>query len=253
MSRQILKILLIFSCCTILLAPVSKNGYADSILGTGINIQSDGKTGHGTLTINSIVYQAPNLAIEMGNPVKISGDVFSGTEKSKLDMTGIKVKGTIYGFVGFLIGKNGMTDVKHDLYIISSDPTTVKSSPSSTQKIMQMNQIKLAVKSYDKVTVGYSYGFEVKAFDEKSNPSGNFDQKYGKVEGVNISVVLKDKSGKILMKFNGITNNQGFYSDSKPVVNYLPKVTYSVIFNATKTGYLSDSVVKTVFIQANSR
>jgi hypothetical protein len=254
MSKQTLKILLIFVCCAILLAPAAKNGYADSILGTGVSIQSDGKTGHGTLKINSVTYQAPNLTIQMGNIIKISGDVFSGTVKSKLVISGIKVKDTLYNFSGFLIGNNGMTNVKLDLYIASANPTTVKPSlTSSTQKTIQMNQIKLVVKSYANVIVGYSYGFEVKTFDKKSNPTGNFDQKYGNVAGVNIVVTLKDKNGKTLMKFNGITNSQGYYSDSKPVVNYLPSVTYQVIFNATKTGYLSDSVIKTVFIQANSR
>jgi hypothetical protein len=70
MSKHILKILLIFVCCSILLAPV-KSAYSDSIIGTGTSIQIDGKTGHGTLKINSVVYQAPNLAIEMGKIINI--------------------------------------------------------------------------------------------------------------------------------------------------------------------------------------
>jgi hypothetical protein len=48
MSKQILKILLIFACCAVLLGVIAKNVYADTILGTGINIQSNGKTGYGT-------------------------------------------------------------------------------------------------------------------------------------------------------------------------------------------------------------
>jgi len=253
MQKKILKTLLIFACCAVLLGPIAKNAYADTILGTGVNIQSDGKTGHGTLTINSVVYQAKNLTIQMGNIVKISGDIFSGTTKSKLIISGVNVKDTLYNFSGFLIGNNGMTNVKLDLYIVSSNPTISKSNPGSTQKAIKLSQIKLVVKSYDRVVVGHVYGFEVKTFDKKSNPTGNFDQKYGNVPGVNISVVLKDKNGKILMKFNGITNSQGYYSASNPIVNYLPTATYQGIFNATKTGYLSDSAIKTVFILANSR
>ena len=253
MSKQILKALLIFACCAVLLGSIAKNAYADTILGTGVNIQSDGKTGFGTLKINSIVYQAKNLTIQMGTIVKISGDVFSGTTKSKLVISGVNVKGTLYNFSGFLIGNNGMTNVKLDLYIVSANPVISKSNPSSTQKTIKLSQIKLVVKSYDRVVVGNVYGFEVKTFDKKSNPTGNFDQKYGIVPGANISVVLKDKNGKILMTFNGITNNQGYYTASKPIVNYLPTATYQGIFNATKSDYLSDSVVKTVFILANSR
>lgn len=258
MQKKILKILLIFACCAVLLGSIAKNAYADTILGTGVNIQSNGKTGHGTLTINSVVYQAKNLTIQMGNIVKISGDVFSGTTKSKLVITGVNVKDTLYSFSGFLIGNNGMTNVKLDLYITSSNPIISKSNPtisksSPTQKTIKLSQIKLVVKSYDRVVVGQVYGFEVKTFDKKSNPTGNFDQKYGNVPGVNISVVLKDKNGNVLMKFNGITNSQGYYTSSKSIVNYLPTATYQGIFNATKTGYLPDSVIKTVFILANSR
>lgn len=255
MSKQILKILLIFVCCSILLAPV-KNGYADSILGTGVNIQTDGKTGHGTLKINSIVYKAPNLTIKMGNTIKISGDVFSGNEKSKLAISGIKVKDTLYEFTGFVIGKSGMTTVKLDLYWVSSNPKTVGSTKSipvnpSTQKTTQMNQIKLVVNSFDKAIVGYSYGFAVKTFDKKSNPTGNFDQNEGKIPGVKITVIIKDKNNNILKTFNGLTDNQGYYSDSEGIVNYVPNVTYNVIFNATKSGYLSDSVIKSVFVQSS--
>ncbi len=256
MSKQILKILLIFACCAVLLGPIAKNVYADSILGTGVNIQSDGKTGHGTLKINSAIYQAQNLTIQMGNTVKISGDIYSGTEKSKLVITGIKVKDTLYNFVGFIIGNNGMTNVKLDLYIVPANPTPSKSiSTTTAQKTIQQNQIKLVVKSFDKVAVRFPYSFEVKAFDKKSNPNGDFDQKNGKIPGVKISAVLVDSTGKILMKFNGITDSQGHYSDSKTIANYLSSnnVTYKAIFNATKSGYLSDSVVKTVYIQVAGR
>lgn len=249
MQKKILKTLLIFACCAVLLGPIAKNAYADIILGTGTNIQSDGKTGHGTLEINSVAYQAKNLTIQMGTIVKISGDVFSGTTKSKLVISGVNVKDTLYNFSGFLIGSNGMTNVKLDLYIVGANPTISKSSPSSTQKTIKLSQIKLVVKSFDKVTVQYPYSFEVKTFDKKSNPTGNFDQKYGIVPDTNISVVLKDSKGNILMKFSGVTNNQGHYSDSKKIVNYLPSVSYKAIFNATKYDYLSDSVIKTVIIQ----
>ena len=249
MQKQILKISLIFVCCVVLLSP-AKNGYSDSILGTGVNIQTDGKTGHGVLKINSIAYQAQNLTIQMGNPVKISGDVFVGTEKSRLVLTGINVKDTLYKFTGFVIGKSGMTNVKLDLYIIGPNPPPV---PPIAKKSPEPNQIKLVVKSFDKVVVTYSYGFSVKTFDKKINPKGDYDQKTGKIQGAKISVVFKDNNNKIVKTLNGVTDNQGYYSDSFRIVNYLPGVTYHVIFNATKSGYLSDSVIKTVFVQANSR
>src|SRR5574340_1569613 len=249
MPKHVLKILLIFVCCSILLAPV-KSAYSDTILGTGTNIQTDGKTGHGVLSINSVTYQAPNLAIEMGKIVKISGDIFVGTEKSKLSLSGTKIKDITYEFTGFVIGKSGTEYVKIVLYIIGANP---KATSSPIQKTVQTNQIELVVKSFDKVIVGYSYGFSVKAFDKKLNPTGSYDQKVGKLAGVNISVVIKDKNNKILKTFNGVTDNQGYYSDSERIVNYLPSVTYHVIFNATKSGYLSDSVVKTGYVQPNSR
>ena len=249
MLKQILKISLIFVCCLVLLSP-AKSGYSDSIIGTGVSIKTDGKTGHGVLKINSIAYQAQNLTIQMGPQVKISGDVFDGTEKSRIVLTGINVKNTLYEFIGFVLGKNGMTNVKLDLYIIGPNPpppvTVAKKAP-------QTNQIKLVVQSFDKAIVTYSYGFSVKAFDKKFNPIGNFDQNIGKIQGVNISVVIKDKDNKIVKTLNGITDNYGYYSDSFKILNYLPSVTYKVIFNATKSGYLYDSVIKTVFVQANSR
>jgi hypothetical protein len=109
------------------------------------------------------------------------------------------------------------------------------------------------VKSFDIVIVGYSYGFSVKTFDKKLNPTGDYDQKIGKIQGVNVSVVFKDKNNKIVKTLNGITDNQGYYSDSFRILNYMPSVTHHVIFKATKSGYLSDSVIKIVFVQANSR
>jgi hypothetical protein len=155
-------------------------------------------------------------------------------------------------FTGFVIGKSGTEYTKLDLYIIGANPQTItKPIPAnpSIQKTVQTNQIKLVVKSFDRVTVGYSYGFTVKTFDKKSNPTGNFDQGEGKIPWTKITVTIKDKNNKIVKTFNGITDSQGYYSDSERIVNYLPSVTYQVIFNATKAGYLSDSAVKTVFVQ----
>lgn len=249
MLKQILKISLIFVCCLVLLSP-AKNGYSDSILGTGVSIKTDGKTGHGVLKIKSITYQAQNLTIQMGNPVKISGDVFVGTEKSRLVLTGIQVKDTLYKFTGYIVGKNLNTNVKLDLYIIGANPPPLV---PVAKKAPQANQLKLAVQSFDQVIVTYSYGFSVKAFDKKLNPTGNYDQTIGKIQGAKISVIFKDNKNNIVKTLNGITDKDGYYSDSFKIANYLPNVTYHVIFNATKTGYLSDSVIKTVFVQANSR
>ena len=249
MQKQILKISLIFVCCFVLLSP-AKNGYSDSILGAGVSIQTEGKIGHGTLIIKSVMYQAQNLTIQMGNPVKISGDVFYDKEKSTLVLTGTNVKDTLYEFTGFVKGKSGTTNVNLDLYIIGPNPPPLA---LVAKKAPQPSQLKLVVHSFDKVVVTYSYGFAVKAFDKKINPKGDYDQKTGKIQGVNISIVFKDNNNKIVKTLNGITDSQGYYSDSFKIVNYLSSVTYHVIFNATKSGYLSDSVTKTVFVQANSR
>ena len=249
MLKQILKLSLIFVCCLVLLSP-AKNGYSDSILGTGVSIQTVGKTGHGVLKINSITYQAQNLTIQMGPQVKISGDVYDGTEKSRLVLTGINVKDALYEFTGYTIGKSGMTNVKLDLYIIGANPPPI---PPVAKKAPQLNQLKLAVHSFDQVVVTYSYGFSIKTFDKKLNPTGNYDQKIGKIQGAKISVIFKDDKNNIVKTLSGITDKDGYYSDSFRILNYLPNVAYHVTFNATKTGYLSDSVIKTVFVQANSR
>lgn len=249
MPNHVLKILLILVCCSIFLVPI-KSAYSDTILGTGTSIQTDGKTGHGTLGINSVTYQAPNLTIEMGKIVKISGDIFVGTEKSKLSLSGTNVKDVTYELSGFVTGKNGTKHVKLVLYIVGENP---KATTNSIQKNIKLDQLELVVKSFDKVIVGYSYGFSVKAFDKKLNPTGSYDQMVGKLASVNVSVVFKDKNNNVLKTFHGITDNQGYYSDSERIVNYLPSVTYHVVFNATKSGYLSDSITKTVFVQPNSR
>lgn len=248
MYKQILKISLIFVCCVVLLSP-AKNGYSDSILGTGVSIQTDGKTGHGALIIKSVLYQAQNLTIQMGNPVKISGDIFSGKEKSRLVLTGTNVKDTLYKFTGYVIGKKS-TEVKLDLYIIGPNPPL---TTSAVKKTPQVNQLKLAVGSPQIVVVTYNYLFSVKVFDKKINPTGDYDKKIGKIQGAKISVVIKDNNNKIVKTLSGTTDNQGYYSDSFRILNYLPSVTYHVIFNATKSGYVSDSVTKTVFVLANSR
>jgi hypothetical protein len=248
MYKQILKISLIFVCCIVLLSP-TKNGYSDSILGSGVSIQTDGKTGHGVLIIKSIMYQTQNLTIQMGNPVKISGDIFAGKEKSKLVLTGTNVKDTLYKFTGYVIGKKS-TDVKLDLYIIGPNSPLVS---HVIKKTPQVNQLKLVVNTPQTVVVTYNYGFAVKVFDKKINPDGNYDQKTGKIQGANIVVVVKDNNNKIIKTLNGVTDNQGYYSDSFRILNYLPIVTYHVFFNATKSGYISDSVTKTVFVLANSR
>lgn len=248
MYKQILKISLIFVCCVVLLSP-TKNGYSDSILGTGVSIQTDGKTGHGALIIKSVLYQAQNLTIQMGNPVKISGDIFSGKEKSRLVLTGTNVKDTLYKFTGYVIGKKS-TEVKLDLYIIGPNPPL---TTSAVKKTPQVNQLKLAVGSPQIVVVTYNYLFSVKVFDKKINPTGDYDKKIGKIQGAKISVVIKDNNNKIVKTLSGTTDNQGYYSDSFRILNYLPSVTYHVIFNATKSGYVSDSVTKTVFVLANSR
>jgi len=248
MYKQILKISLIFVCCVIILSP-TKNGYSDAILGSGVSIQSDGKTGHGILIIKSTMYQAQNLTIQMGNPVKISGDVFVGKEKSKLVLTGTNVKDTLYKFTGYVIGKKS-TEVNLDLYIIGPNPPL---TTTAVKKTPQVNQLKLVVNSPQSVVVTYNYGFALKVFDKKINPTGDYDKKIGKIQGVNISVVVKDINNKIVKTLSGVTDNQGYYSDSFRIQNYSPSVTYHVTFNATKSGYTSDSTTKTVYVLANSR
>ncbi|MDE1769553.1 MAG: hypothetical protein KGI28_03230 [Thaumarchaeota archaeon] len=249
MLKQILKISLIFVCCLVLLS-TAKNGYSDSILGAGVSIKTDGKTGHGVLKINSVTYQAQNLTIQMGNPVKISGDIFNGKEKSRLVLTGINVKDTLYKFSGIIVGKNGIRDVNLDLYIVGANPPPL---PPATKKVPQPNHLELIVKSPEIVVVTYNYGFSVKVFDKKINPTGNYDQKTGNIQGVKISVSFKDNNNKIVKTLNGVTDNQGYYADSFRILNYLPSTPYYVTFNATKSGYISDSVIKTVFVHANSR
>lgn len=250
MYKQILKISLILICCVTILSP-TKSGYSDSILGNGVSLHVDGKTGHGALIIKSTLYQAQNLTIQMGNPVKISGDIFVGKDKSRLVLTGTNVKDILYKFTGYVTGKNGNTDVvKLDLYIIGPNPV-LKSH--EIKKTPQVNQLKLAVSSPQVVVVTYSYLFSVKVFDKKTNPTGDYDKQIGKIPDTKISVVVKDNNNKIVKTLNGITDNQGYYSDSFRILNYSPSVTYHVIFNATKSGYVSDSVTKTVYVYANSR
>src|SRR3989338_1561312 len=229
---------------TILLFSIN-NIYAETLIlqNSGNNIQFDIKF---TKSENDKkFYSNDNLIIILLRNekfLKVIGDVdgtrtllFGYKTSKNNDMTSYLLKGKIRS-------ANGLKEVLYNAtFGIPTNVVTEKPIiPNPQQK--KLGKINLVSQSYSHVYKGEYFGFTVRTYDSSLNPKYDSNQNFGHLSGVTILIKISDPTGKVVKEFSGITNtNNGFYTDHFIIPSTYRSASYSVIINATKDGYVSDS------------
>lgn len=177
-----------------------------------------------------------------GKFMKIVGNVdgtrtllFGQKTSENNDMASYNLKGKIRGITG-IKGVSYTATFGNIPHIVTEEPII------SNQQHKQLGKINLAIQSYSHVYKGEYFRFYVKTYDASLNPKDDFNQHFGYLGDVNISLKIIDPVGKMVKEFNGTTNKKnGFYEDRFIVPPTYRTASYSVIINATKDNYLSDS------------
>ena len=139
-------------------------------------------------------------------------------------------------------------DIDHDGIGDICDTTPTRTEPvkpkaslteQKTQSKDTTKKITLMTKHTSPAEIQYSYRITTKVFDADKNPTGNFEQNYGFIEGVKIKVSILDSAGRVVRSFDGITDKHGYFSDGFRIPDNFSPGTYKVIVTAEKDG-LSD-------------
>lgn len=110
--------------------------------------------------------------------------------------------------------------------------------PSSNETKIEGKKILLIAKHTGWVDVSYSYRITTKVYEADKNPTSNFDQNYGFIQGAKITVKILGSDGKIVKSFEGLTDNHGYFSDGYRLPDNFKRGTYKVVVTAEKDGSL---------------
>ena len=250
----------IIFCLILLISITTHQVYADSLIGSGINLKINGNSASGTLILLGQHYKAPNLNIVIKkDQITLTGNII-GTYQGLLMTTGIHTKGIEYKFNG-VISQNGKNVPTTFIVLFTNDAkkpvptiTTVKQSVTIMNNEKTGLPMLMLTTHNDKVYMTYTYNFVVKIFDPKSNPQKIFDQFYGGISDVNIITTILEPNNKIIGQSIGKTDSKGIYQDGIGI----PYTQYSqeqvqVMINATKKGYATQlATLPLLLIHPNS-
>lgn len=126
----------------------------------------------------------------------------------------------------------------------------VKQKIEQPQKPIKLNLISF---SQSHAVIGYIYGFSVRVYDAIKNPRNDYYQNWGYLQDVTINLSVKNQKGTIVKSFNGITDKNGFYSDSFRIPDNFRATSYVVVINATKEGFVADNDQTWLHVNYNVR
>ena len=210
----------------------------------------------GFLTINGELYSAPNLTIGMKeNEITLDGHV-RGSFNGILMATGVQTTGIEYNFNGVIVNASNSLPVTFNAFLTNSaeqsaanviPPPTIPSSSQSKQ-VPDLPMMMLT-SGNDQAYMASTYKLVVKIFDPKSNPQKIFDQYYGGIPDVSITVTFIEPDNKTLVQSIGKTDSKGIYQDEV----IMPQTQYSqeqvkVLINATKKGYVTQQTTLPVLL-----
>jgi len=134
-------------------------------------------------------------------------------------------------FVYELRGKLERSGEEFDLYYITRSglevaPQLIQTQPTESPETKQIteeskeeeknNMMILGIVSSE-VALKEVFRFTLRAYDESLNPLRDFNQRYGVIPGVNMTVKITNQQGEELWNFEGKTSATGFYQDSRMV------------------------------------
>jgi hypothetical protein len=181
-----------------------------------------------------------------GKLMRIMGDADDGTnEKIFLEVIGKRLE-VIDGVSTYEL--QGELN-KSNKYMPFKVIYTVKIAQGSIK--LKFDEQKPIPVSHDKITlislhtayrnIGDSYWVTARTYDAKTNPNSNFDQNWGYLPEVNISVNILDEDGKVVKKIEGLTQKFGYFAEEFRIPDNFPAATYQVTVTAKKDGYEADS------------
>lgn len=218
------------------------------LIGSGVNLKIVNSTASGTLTLNGKSYNAHSLSIEIKtDKVTLTGQI-QGASIVLLEVTGVRTTGIEYNFNGVIINNGNSVPVTFTALLTNPavQPVTIpppkQEIPITTPQTPKLPMLMLTTNN-NQAYMAFTYSLSVRIFDPQTNTQKIFDQFYGGIPDVNITVNIIDPNNKTLTQSTGKTDSKGFYE----VVITMPYTQSSqeqeqVIINATKNGYTSQQV-----------
>ncbi|MDR3782672.1 MAG: hypothetical protein P4K92_05120 [Candidatus Nitrosotalea sp.] len=234
----------------------SNNLPTKSLIGSGVNLKIINNIASGTLILNGLHYNAPNLTIVInGDEVTLTGNI-QGSFNVLLMTTGIRTTGIEYNFNGAIMNNGNSVPVTFTALLTnpagqSSTVTIPKQNIPSTVATQQVPSIPMLMltSNNNRAYMAFTYNLSVRIFDPKSNPDKIFDQFYGGIPDVNITATVVDLNNKIIGQSIGKTDSSGFYQIGI-IMPYTQSTQEQVqlMINATKNGYATQQVTLPILL-----
>ncbi|NDF46820.1 MAG: hypothetical protein EB158_01210 [Nitrosopumilaceae archaeon] len=107
----------------------------------------------------------------------------------------------------------------------------------SPEESTSAKDLLLLAKQNNRVQWKDLYKFTIRAFDKQSNPQSDFNTNTGYVNGVQISVTVKDTVGNVVKTTTGTTQKFGYYEDSILIPDNARTGVYTVTVTASAKNY----------------
>ena len=184
--------------------------------------------------------------------LQLSGDAKSSDgDKISFYLLGTLVDnsndGSVYTFIGTIKKNNQFIKSIYAIKITkiipveqfpSEEKKTTTTTPTTETKEPNKEIVKLALitKQTSPIEVSYSYQITAKVYDANKNPTKDFNQDSGFVEGAKITAKIIGSDGIVVKTLEGTTDNHGYYSDSFRIPDNFKPGTYKVVVTAEKNG-----------------
>ena len=232
----------------ILLVLVQIPAFADSVLsGNGFGIISNAvqsisiqtllvqdhgqsKIQNGTININGDSFQISAANLSLSNNKKTL-QFNANTSDFTLGASGKLVMTAGSDSIYYVIGKMSDGNSFSAFVKLQQIQSTPPGEPKSTKDLL------ILTKQSDRVQWKDLYKFMIRAFDKQSNSKSDFNTDAGYLNGVQISVTVKDTVGNVVKTTTGTTQKFGYYENSILIPDNARTGVYTVIITASAKDY----------------
>jgi len=203
-------------------------------------------------------------SLQQDRLLELSGDAKS-QEGDKISfyllgtLVGSNNDGSVYTFIGTIKQNNQLIKSIYTTEIskitpVEQSPSEEKTTPTvpPTTETKETNKeiVKLALiaKQTSPIQVSYSYQITTKVYDANKNPTKDFNQNSGFVQGAKITAKIIDSNGIVVKTLEGTTDSHGYYSDGFRIPDNFKPGTYKVVVTAEKNG-VTDSNELTLHVE----
>ncbi|NDB32659.1 MAG: hypothetical protein EB166_01635 [Thaumarchaeota archaeon] len=237
----------LLSALAILLVMIQIPAFADSALsGSGFGIISNtiqsisiqalvqdheqSKIQNGTITMGGDSFQISTANLSLSNNKKTI-QFNANTSDFTLDASGKLVLSAGSDSIYYVTGKTSDGD-SFSTFVKLQQIQSISPEESTSAK-----DLLLLAKQNNRVQWKDLYKFTIRAFDKQSNPQSDFNTNTGYVNGVQISVTVKDTVGNVVKTTTGTTQKFGYYEDSILIPDNARTGVYTVTVTASAKNY----------------